>query len=221
MGGMRPVLLALTLAASGCGGAVATPPGSDGGSTQTPSPSASGTTETALGTGYETGTVANSTTAISVEPNTGTAPSTSTGTALATGTSSASCMIEATDYDQSCAQDADCRLVTAGNYCAAGCLCPNEAINVADAVAFKEAVDQALSVMNVLECSSCPPRIHPCCRQGLCTLDCVSGADTLSACADAGGACFYEVSCTPPLAPTNSCVYSDETCCPLPAPSPP
>jgi hypothetical protein len=41
----------------------------------------------------------------------------------------AACNIVASNYDQSCAVDTDCRTISAGDYCVAGCLCGGSAIS--------------------------------------------------------------------------------------------
>jgi hypothetical protein len=129
------------------------------------------------------------------------------------GTTPASCIISASDYDQSCKVDGDCAGVTSGNYCMAGCLCGGSAINVSALPQFNAAVAATPLGSGALGGTGCPcpDTMGPCCRHGTCTDDCFSAGDTLAACADAGGTC-YLTSCSP-AGPPGSCAFADETCC--------
>lgn len=131
------------------------------------------------------------------------------------------CAISPSNYDQSCAVDSDCTLVTTGDYCGVDCLCSTASINVSALAAFNAVVATTpvgLRVAYPGDCP-CPAVIGPCCRQGQCTTSCQSVADTLPACAMAGGGqcLFGSGSCV--QGPPNSCAYADETCC-IPAPMP-
>jgi hypothetical protein len=126
-------------------------------------------------------------------------------------------VIQASKYDQACTTDSDCVEVGVGNFCYPGAdNCPNAAINngalsqyQADVAKTQAAVCGGLS--------GCPADIGPCCRQGTCQMGgaCSSPADTLAACADAGGTCSpFVTQCGDNGAgPPDSCAYSDETCC--------
>lgn len=124
------------------------------------------------------------------------------------------CVISASDYDQSCTVDTDCAGVTSGDYCSPGCECGGSAINVSALPAFNAAVaatPRGSGALGITACP-CPDTMGPCCRHGTCVGDCFSASDTLSACADAGGTCYPNTSCTP-AGPPGSCAYADETCC--------
>lgn len=159
---LLPVLF-LALCASACGGALATPPGSDGGAIQPASTSTgSGTTETATDTSSATVTYTNVSDMTVIE----------TGTE--TNMSTASCTISASNYDQSCALDLDCILVKTGNWCGTGCLCTTAPINDSAAAAFFGATavtPVGSGAVPVPDCA-CPAETAPCCRQGQCTTDC-------------------------------------------------
>lgn len=167
--------------------------------TQTAGPSSG---EPATGTGTYT----------SVSTNTDGVVSNQTGTT--TDVSTASCIISASNYDQSCTVGIDCALVTTGNFCVAGCPCGLSAISGAAFAQYTEAIANTPlgSGAVKLGACSCPPVTGPCCRQGTCTLNCQSASDTLPACANAGGTCFYGVYCSA-YGPANSCAYADESCC--------
>lgn len=189
------LVITWTLAGSGCGGAVATSPGSDGGGT-TRSP-ASSVTEVAS----------------------------STATAPATSTSSGHCLIYADDYDQSCTVDQDCAQVAQGDYCGDQCLCGELGVIRTTALAqFNADVSKTpvgSGAVTPSHCAGCvSTAVGVCCRSGACTMGggCVLPSDTLPACADAGGTCLFDESCGfSPAGPVNSCAYTDETCC-LPPP---
>lgn len=77
-----------------------------------------------------------------------------------------SCMVELSDYDQTCATDSDCVAVRSGYVC--GDPCPNSAINVSGIDSFNVAYQAALPAhapggLGVV-CAS----TQACCRAGLC-----------------------------------------------------
>lgn len=176
------LFIALTLASSGCGGAVGMPPAMDGGATARSS------------------------------------AGTDAGNANL-NTDSGSCMVLTSNYDQSCAVDADCTLVWSGNFCVADCKCMDAPISVAALARFD--TDVAATPFGAGEIGytvcDCPTQLGPCCRQGTCqNAACSSPADTMPACADAGGSCIVGrcggasgASQGPPY----SCAYADQTCC--------
>jgi hypothetical protein len=128
------------------------------------------------------------------------------------------CMISAASYDQSCAVDTDCTEVTSADYCIENCLCGGSAINTAALAQFNDDVANTPLGSGAFGPGAgvcpCASQVGPCCRNGLCTLTCSSPADTLPACADAGGGCFWQADTTCANAgPSTSCVYSDEVCC--------
>lgn len=121
--------------------------------------------------------------------------------------------ILASNYDQSCTTDTDCMAIGEGNACSLVGPCPSAAIN-------KGAYSQYQSDIAQTPCyglSGCPSGSGPCCRHGTCGLNaaCYSAADTLPACADAGGTCQPFVSGCGSMGagPPDACAYSDETCC--------
>jgi hypothetical protein len=91
------------------------------------------------------------------------------------------CVIEATNYDQSCMADTDCVgtansfPVESGNYCKTMCLCGGDAIN-------KSAVAQYVHDVSMTPLGSgptdawgdclCEAVLAPCCVKGLCTTLC-------------------------------------------------
>jgi hypothetical protein len=80
------------------------------------------------------------------------------------------CVISASSYNQSCTVDSDCRLVSAGNYCSATCLCGGSAINAASVAQFNEDVSKTplgSGAFGQVICG-CPDEVPPCCRQGVC-----------------------------------------------------
>ena len=136
---------------------------------------------------------------------------------VASGTSTSDgCVISASSYNQSCHVDADCQEVTSTDYCVAGCLCGGSAINVGALAQFNEDVSRTPLGSGALGGFACPcaASVGPCCRAGQCTLNCLSPADTLAACANAGGSCILSRYATCGVeGPANACAYSDETCC--------
>lgn len=175
------LIVAWTVVVSGCGGAVATSPTSDGGSTQT--------TSTTSGTASETGVstcsgppLPGQTCGSNTMSVTGTASLSAYATASATGTNiytmpdaaDGTCTISPSNYDQLCSVDTDCMLVTTGNYCNTGCLCETGAINVNASAAFSAAIEQTPVGSGAARAGDCPcaPVVGPCCRQGQCTTDC-------------------------------------------------
>lgn len=131
----------------------------------------------------------------------------------------ASCMIEASNYDQSCTVDSDCATVSSGDYCLPGCFCGGSTINVGALSQWQADVAAALAHQSgSVEVCGCPVYGAPCCRQGKClgglSNGCSSAADTLPACADAGGSCYLATGlvCGTP-GPPDACAYSDQVCC--------
>ncbi len=80
------------------------------------------------------------------------------------------CVISASNYDQSCTIDSDCRMVSSGNYCSASCLCGGSAVNAAAVAQFNEDVSKTPlgsgALGNVI--CGCPAESGPCCRHGVC-----------------------------------------------------
>jgi hypothetical protein len=126
------------------------------------------------------------------------------------------CTISASSYEQSCTVDTDCTTVTSTDYCSANCLCGGSAINVGALAQFNEDTAKTPLGSGALGGAACPcaPALGPCCRGGTCSATCFSPADTLPACADAGGTCLLGTNsiCSKP-APAGACAYSDEVCC--------
>jgi hypothetical protein len=131
------------------------------------------------------------------------------------------CVISASNYDQSCTVDSDCVEVTSGDYCnAALCRCGGSVINVGAQAQFRADVLKTPIGSGALMGATCGCAVPagPCCRQGMCKAgfgqDCSSPADTLAACVDAGGTCrpsaLYGVC---PESPPGACAYADESCC--------
>jgi hypothetical protein len=119
------------------------------------------------------------------------------------------------DYDQSCAVDSDCIAVGQLGQCPAsacdGCL--TEAINKSVWSRYQTALHQAFATDPPVGMCNCPGMVVTCCRHGTCQgVGCFSPADTLPACADAGGTCLPVASCGQPALP-DACAYSDEMCC--------
>ena len=134
-------------------------------------------------------------------------------------TDSGTCMISASNYDQSCNVDSDCVQVSAGDYCStATCHCGGSAINVRALAQFKADVSKTPlgsgAVMGAI--CGCPCESGAVCRSGTCQpAFCLPPpTDTLPACAEAGGMCTYSaiIICNR-TGPPDSCAYSDEVCC--------
>jgi hypothetical protein len=129
------------------------------------------------------------------------------------------CMISASNYDQSCNVDTDCWEVSSGDYCSAICRCGTSAINVEALAQFNADVSKTPRGSGALGNVSCycPFLWGPCCRQGKCVGErgaCLSPADTLPACADAGGMCVLGAnSICGTGGPPGACAYADEVCC--------
>jgi hypothetical protein len=105
--------------------------------------------------------------------------STEDATAPAMTGGDAACTIVASKYDQSCAVDTDCRMISAGDYCMAGCLCGGSAISATAIAQFNADVAKTplgSGAVQNLNCN-CPGEFAPCCRQG----QCVAGSDCLAA----------------------------------------
>ncbi|MGA2451315.1 MAG: hypothetical protein ABTD50_21865 [Polyangiaceae bacterium] len=155
------------------------------------------------------------------------APADASAVDVGTDGDSASCLILASNYDQSCTVDSDCQLVMSCDTCSVapplGCTCGGAAVNADAAEQFWQAVQntplgRAMSVPGNGIGSSCPLVLTapaPCCRQGTCQGKpgaCMSPVDTLPACADAGGACEPLGLCIS-SGPPDSCANADEACC--------
>ncbi|MGA2449045.1 MAG: hypothetical protein ABTD50_10245 [Polyangiaceae bacterium] len=158
----------------------------------------------------------------------GAAPDSAGGLDGGTDADAASCMISASNYDQSCTADTDCEMVWSGDYCSLNCLCggsASSAINNGASAQFALDVSETplgSGALGTVDCN-CPAILGPCCRSGKCEANsaCLSSPqDTLPACADAGGTCVAEdvTPCSTVAGPPNSCAYANETCC-LPAES--
>lgn len=113
-------------------------------------------------------------------------------------------------------QDTDCVEVTSTNYCnAQACLCGGSAINMSALTQFNANVARTpLGSHPGGGGCPCVTSFGPCCRQGTCTAECYSSADTLPACADAGATCVLSAftMCGNREVP-DACAYSDEICC--------
>jgi hypothetical protein len=125
--------------------------------------------------------------------------------------------IAARDYDQSCAVDTDCVEVGEVISCPPPpcALCTVSAINKSAAAQYNAILTSSLSTFNGAPCS-CPCEGPAICRGGKCQAAESCGpnpADTLPACADAGGTCDYAAGTTCNLGPPGSCAFSDEICC--------
>lgn len=120
--------------------------------------------------------------------------------------------IQASNYDQSCMTDLDCVAIAEGNACSLIDPCANAAINKGALAQYQSDIAQ----VPCFELAGCPAEFGPCCRHGSCQTDaCYSAADTLPACADAGGACapFVTQCGSKGAGPAGSCAYPDEMCC--------
>src|SRR5580658_820236 len=135
-------------------------------------------------------------------------------------TDDGTCVISASNYDQSCNVDSDCVEISSGDYCSATfCQCGGSVINVGALAQFKADVSKTPIGSGALMGTVCGCSVPagPCCRQGMCKAgfgDCSSPADTLPACADAGGTCMPSVlfgGCN--QGAPDACAYSDELCC--------
>jgi len=126
-------------------------------------------------------------------------------------------MISASNYDQSCTVDSDCVQVSAGNYCSATtCQCGGSAINVGALAQFKADVSKTPLGSGALmgAICGCPCESGAVCRSGQCQAAFCGApsADTLPACADAGGQCAYSMNTTCNGTGPPECAYSDECC---------
>jgi hypothetical protein len=127
-------------------------------------------------------------------------------------------VIQASNYDQSCTTDSDCVAVGEGSFCYPGAgRCPSAAIRKSALSQYQADVSKTWAVA-CIAIGSCTNSVGPCCRAGTCRMNegCVaSPADTLPACADAGGSCgAFVIGCGGKGAgPPDSCAYPDEMCC--------
>ncbi len=120
--------------------------------------------------------------------------------------------VQASNYDESCTTDMDCVAIGEGNACSLISPCANAAINKGALVRYQSDIAQT----PCFALAGCPAQFGPCCRHGSCQMNtCYSAADTLPACADAGGACapFVTQCGSKGAGPSDSCAYPDETCC--------
>jgi hypothetical protein len=129
-------------------------------------------------------------------------------------------LIKASNYDQSCQTDSDCIAVAEGNFCRPGAAdCPSTTISKSASAQYWADVEKTNAAICEAPISGCLGGAGvPCCRHGACILDCVASADTLAACAGAGGSCVYGTGlnacgASTTWGPPDSCAYSDETCC--------
>ncbi len=126
-------------------------------------------------------------------------------------------IVVASDYDQSCTVDTDCVAVGEVTSCPAFACdgCTTVAINKLAMPQYQAAFAQAFASAAVGVCG-CPCESGAICRGGQCqaAFCAPSRADTLPACADAGGTCGYSANtvCSA-TGPPDSCAYSDEVCC--------
>lgn len=132
------------------------------------------------------------------------------------------CTFSADAYDLSCKTDNDCVGVAAGYYCSpAQCGCV--LIGISKGALAKFNTDVASTPLGSGEVEGvdcgCTAELGVCCLGGTCSsgTDCFAGiADTLPACADAGGTCSRSASdqCgSLGEGPPDSCAYPDEKCC--------
>ena len=79
--------------------------------------------------------------------------------------------LDATAYDQTCAQDGDCAVVTDGNACQV-CTCPTTAVNVADAQRFRDDFQRLKGYCGPMSPVACGPcrQAQPTCDAGTCAL---------------------------------------------------
>lgn len=150
------------------------------------------------------------------------------------------CEIAASAYNETCSTDDDCVngqgsvSVDFGDYCTSFCSCPVYAINRADLARFVADVSRTPLGSGAISppVCSCIPAAAPCCRQGMCTEECVDfgGADASDAanvpdipdgsflCAERGGlvdADAPDVGTTRVCSPVQSCLMFNGvwTCC--------
>jgi hypothetical protein len=152
----------------------------------------------------------------------GTSQSTDDASTPAMTGEDASCNIAASNYDQSCAVDTDCRMISAGDYCVAGCLCGGSAIHATALAQFNADVAKTplgSGAVQELACN-CPQEFAPCCRQG----QCVAGSDCLPAGPSTGSSASGSTTSsaatgsaqqtwTGPLNATISCALYDDGAC--------
>jgi hypothetical protein len=135
------------------------------------------------------------------------------------GTKTTCSIVLASDYDQSCTVDEDCITVGEVPSCSSIPCCLVATINAKAMTPYMTALSRAYASASRLPfgCACGNGGVGPCCRGGKCATDpmCVSTADTLAACADAGGSCARVDPSSPcsRKGPADSCAYSDEVCC--------
>lgn len=142
------------------------------------------------------------------------------GSPDAGGAESASCtVVLASDYDQSCTEDADCLSVSQVPTCpvtdCSGCYLVG--INKKEMARYTTALTQAFVREGPGPVCACPCQTgFALCRAGKCQAAACGPPrqDTLPACASAGGSCAYRANTTcGDVGPPASCAYADEVCC--------
>jgi hypothetical protein len=107
-----------------------------------------------------------------------TATATTSAIAVVSAITADACMIQASNYDQSCAVDSDCVMVTSGDYCDAGtptaheCFCGGSAINVDAQPQFSADVAKTpigSGAVQIPGPCGCPPQLRTCCQAGKCS----------------------------------------------------
>lgn len=125
----------------------------------------------------------------------------------------------ASTFDQSCDADTDCIGVGEVPSCPAVACdgCPTAAVNKQVGAQYTAALSQAFASKPQGTGCGCPCLSGAVCRSGTCQAAFCGPppADTLSACADAGGQCFYRANatCDNGMGPPDACAYADEFCC--------
>jgi hypothetical protein len=122
----------------------------------------------------------------------------------------------ASDYDQTCVVDSDCVAVGQVGECPANPCnqCTTGAINKGVLPQYQAAF--ALAFVGALGQCNCACGGPALCHGGKCLAGACGPplADTLPACADAGGRCNYSANTTcNAMGPPDACAYSDEVCC--------
>jgi hypothetical protein len=107
-------------------------------------------------------------------------PDSPSGEARDTGADGLSCTIRASDYDQSCSADSDCVdgagglaiNFTIADYCSNSCLCAADSINKRSAAQYLADISHTPLGSGAFPLCLCPLPFPPCCRRGVCTLNC-------------------------------------------------
>jgi hypothetical protein len=84
-----------------------------------------------------------------------------------------SCTLEAANYSQACAVDADCMPIFQGDACTQGCTCPSAAISSSSFAQYTADLSNAKKLgasdaSNAIVTCECPAYLGPCCRNSLC-----------------------------------------------------